>query len=153
MSTSHQAKNLKRSHEDDSGSDGDDLVGPSLTEAAPPMKRKVLPYEKLYLDALPFAESYEKSYMHRDIITHCLVTATDFVITASCDGHIKFWKKMEVGIEFVKHFRSHLGKTDSIYIVKSMSHWAMCFASFLGYIGYFHLNYSIPFRSYLQYFL
>lgn len=35
---------------------------------------------------------------------------TDFVITASQDGHVKFWKKREdEGIEFVKHFRSHLG--------------------------------------------
>lgn len=35
---------------------------------------------------------------------------TDFVITASQDGHVKFWKKKEdEGIEFVKHFRSHLG--------------------------------------------
>lgn len=35
----------------------------------------------------------------------------DFIVTASCDGHVKFWKKKEEeGIEFVKHFRSHLGK-------------------------------------------
>lgn len=34
----------------------------------------------------------------------------DFIVTASCDGHVKFWKKNEEeGIEFVKHFRSHLG--------------------------------------------
>lgn len=47
--------------------------------------------------------------MHRDIVTHILSTKTDFIITASIDGHVKFWKKMEEGIEFVKHFRSHLG--------------------------------------------
>nr|CAD7264167.1 unnamed protein product [Timema shepardi] len=47
--------------------------------------------------------------MHRDVITHIVVTKTDFIITGSCDGHIKFWKKMEELIEFVKHFRSHLG--------------------------------------------
>lgn len=35
---------------------------------------------------------------------------TDFIITASHDGHVKFWKKIEEGIEFVKHFRSHLGE-------------------------------------------
>lgn len=34
---------------------------------------------------------------------------TEFVITGSVDGHVKFWKKMEESIEFVKHFRSHLG--------------------------------------------
>lgn len=35
---------------------------------------------------------------------------TDFAITASKDGHIKFWKKMPQGVEFVKHFYAHLGK-------------------------------------------
>lgn len=68
----------------------------------------VLEYEKLYLENLPDAECYEKSYMHRDAITHIVVTKTDFIVTASIDGHLKFWKKMEDGIEFVKHFRSHL---------------------------------------------
>eukprot|EP00004_Rigifila_ramosa_P025398 TRINITY_DN7596_c0_g1_i1.p1 TRINITY_DN7596_c0_g1~~TRINITY_DN7596_c0_g1_i1.p1 ORF type:complete len:597 (+),score=169.54 TRINITY_DN7596_c0_g1_i1:179-1792(+) len=37
------------------------------------------------------------------------MTATDFLITASVDGQLKFWKKQPAGIEFVKHFRSHLG--------------------------------------------
>ena len=38
---------------------------------------------------------------------------TGFILTASCDGHVKFWKKCEEGgIEFVKHFRSHLGRFD-----------------------------------------
>lgn len=68
----------------------------------------VLEYEKLYLENLPDAECYEKSYMHRDVVTHVVVTKTDFIVTASVDGHLKFWKKMEDGIEFVKHFRSHL---------------------------------------------
>lgn len=107
---SNQAE--KRPH--DSDSSDSDMVGPSLSEAVQPKKRKVLPFERLYLDNLPSAESYERSYMHRDIITHTLVTLTDFVITASCDGHIKFWKKSELGIEFVKHFRSHLGPITKI---------------------------------------
>ena len=33
---------------------------------------------------------------------------TDFIAIASQDGHLKFWKKQD-GIEFVKHFRAHLG--------------------------------------------
>lgn len=33
---------------------------------------------------------------------------TNFVITASFDGHVKFWKKQEDLIDFVKHFRAHL---------------------------------------------
>ncbi|XP_060535102.1 peptidylprolyl isomerase domain and WD repeat-containing protein 1 [Cylas formicarius] len=107
MSDNEASESDKRGRESDDSESG--LVGPSLPEAAPPKKRKVLPFERLYLDNLPCAESYERSYMHRDTITHCLVTNTDFVITASCDGHIKFWKKVEIGVEFVKHFRSHLG--------------------------------------------
>ena len=34
---------------------------------------------------------------------------TEFLITTSVDGHVKFWKKQEQGIEFVKHYRAHLG--------------------------------------------
>lgn len=100
---------IKRPHSSESSSESEGMVGPSLAEASQRKKRKKLIHERLYLDRLPCAESYEKSYMHRDVITHCVVTNTDFVVTASCDGHIKFWKKVEVGIEFVKHFRSHLG--------------------------------------------
>lgn len=74
----------------------------------------VLEYEKLYLENLPSAECYEKSYMHRDVVTHVVVTKTDFIVTASIDGHLKFWKKMEDGIEFVKHFRSHLRKYNTL---------------------------------------
>ena len=33
---------------------------------------------------------------------------TDFLITTSVDGHLKFWKKQDTGIEFVKHYRAHL---------------------------------------------
>ena len=32
-----------------------------------------------------------------------------FVCTASEDGHVKFWKKMQRGVEFVKHFHAHVG--------------------------------------------
>ncbi|CAD7077732.1 unnamed protein product [Hermetia illucens] len=89
-------------------SDEEEWIGPLPSEAAKPKKKKVLPFESLYIENLPNAESYEKSYMHRDAITHLVTTKTDFLVTASVDGHIKFWKKMEDGIEFVKHFRSHL---------------------------------------------
>jgi hypothetical protein len=30
---------------------------------------------------------------------------TDFFITASTDGHIKFWKKQQQGVEFAKHYK------------------------------------------------
>lgn len=127
----------KNSGNEESSSDSEDTgwVGPLPTEAVPVKKRKgkcihytnfcnfitffktqVLHHEKLYLENMPDAECYEKSYMHRDVITHIVVTKTDFIVTASNDGHVKFWKKMEEGIEFVKHFRSHLSNL-LIYIV------------------------------------
>lgn len=34
----------------------------------------VLEYEQVYLSNLPCCECYEKSYMHRDVITHIVVT-------------------------------------------------------------------------------
>jgi peptidylprolyl isomerase domain and WD repeat-containing protein 1 len=63
---------------------------------------------RMSLAALPDQEMYEKSYMHRDVVTHLVVAATDFIITASRDGQLKFWKKQQTGIDFVKHFRAHL---------------------------------------------
>jgi len=97
--------------------------------------------DNLYASFLPSSDYYERSYMHRDILTHIIVTTTDFLITASQVGHIKFWKIIAPDyikqqqtiaqymsnktnddkdgntnslingpIEFVKHFRAHLGK-------------------------------------------
>ena len=106
--TTKDAKKRPVADEDEEDSD-DGFVGPSLTDAAPVRKKRVLEYEQVYLDNLPMGANYERSFMHRDVVTHVLVTPTDFVITVSQDGHIKFWKKMEVGVEFVKHFRAHMG--------------------------------------------
>lgn len=54
--------------------------------------------------------------MHRDQISFLVCTKTDFIVTASCDGHVKFWKKVEDGIEFVKHFRAHLSPITSLSV-------------------------------------
>ena len=69
-------------------------------------------FEQLFVDHLPSAELYETSYMHRDVVTHVQWTKTDFLVTGSADGHVKFWKKQPKGIEFVKHFRAHTGKSE-----------------------------------------
>lgn len=52
--------------------------------------------------------------MLNETILYCcksfnILCSTDFVVTGSVDGHVKFWKKQDEGIEFVKHFRCHLG--------------------------------------------
>ena len=73
--------------------------------------------EQEFLHALPSAEMYERSYMHRDTVTHTVMaTQTEFLITASADGHIKFWKKRPQGIEFAKHFKAHLGPVRGMLI-------------------------------------
>ena len=75
--------------------------------------KQVLEHEAMYLEALPCAQMYERSYMHRDTVTHVAVAPeTDFFVTGSVDGHLKFWKKKAEGVEFAKHFRAHLGAVD-----------------------------------------
>jgi peptidylprolyl isomerase domain and WD repeat-containing protein 1 len=118
--------------------------------AFPPPLIQVLEFEKQYLDALPSGQMYERSYMHRDTVTHVVVsvrssapslplsfsprcarahahtsahtplpdtrteqaTSSDFFISGSIDGYVKFWKKQPIGIEFVKTYRAHLGPVD-----------------------------------------
>ncbi|CAM9602696.1 unnamed protein product [Chrysoparadoxa australica] len=103
----------------DSGSDSDDVgprplsMAPQPAQAAEPRQRKRVrkagKFQKVISAALPCSGLYERSYMHRDIVTHVVMTCTDFLITASQDGHVKFWKKMPEDVEFVKHYHAHLG--------------------------------------------
>ncbi|KAJ8261196.1 hypothetical protein COCON_G00169190 [Conger conger] len=121
MASETSSAELKRKldvDEENGGDAGDEeWVGPMPNEATHQKKRKVLDYERVYLDNLPSAAMYERSYMHRDVITYIVCSKTDFIITASQDGHVKFWKKKEEeGIEFVKHFRSHLGVVECIAV-------------------------------------
>ncbi|KAH9500675.1 Peptidylprolyl isomerase domain and WD repeat containing protein 1 [Bulinus truncatus] len=109
------SRKLEDSPTSENSSGDEKWVGPTPEEAVKPKKRRTLAYEAVYLNSLPCAEYYEKSYMHRDVITHVAVSKTGFIVTASCDGHVKFWKKSaEAGIEFVKHFRSHLGNVEDL---------------------------------------
>lgn len=103
--------------EEVSDSDDDD-IGPALPSAeAPKKKRRKLPYEKQYVAALPSATRYSKSLMHKDQLSFCTFTPhTDFLITSSVDGYVKFWKKVAGGIEFVKEFKAHDGETKSVTV-------------------------------------
>ena len=69
-------------------------------------------YIQPIIKELPSADLYEISYMHRDNVLCCLVLNHDFLVTISIDGHLKFWKIIRGGIEFVKHYRAHLGAID-----------------------------------------
>lgn len=87
--------------------EGDQIVGPELPAQK---KRRVLQFEEQYLQRLPLSDMYEKSFMHKDWVTHiAFAPLTDFLITASLDGIVKFWKKVDQGIEFAKQFKAHLG--------------------------------------------
>uniref|UniRef100_A0A0G4FPX9 peptidylprolyl isomerase n=1 Tax=Chromera velia CCMP2878 TaxID=1169474 RepID=A0A0G4FPX9_9ALVE len=91
----------------------DDDFGPMPQPAAgqTKKKRKVVIDEAMYLQNLPSGEMYEKSFMHREVVTKVVCSSeSEFILTGSADGHVKFWKKTFDGIEFVKHFRAHLGK-------------------------------------------
>jgi peptidylprolyl isomerase domain and WD repeat-containing protein 1 len=90
-------------------------MGPQLPSAAPRKKRRVLPYEKLYISALPQSARYSKSLMHKEQLAFVTMTPlTDFLITTSVDGVVKFWKKVAEGIEFVKEFKAHQGEIRSV---------------------------------------
>ncbi|KAF8606860.1 hypothetical protein BDV93DRAFT_328735 [Ceratobasidium sp. AG-I] len=98
---------------DEPEDDEEDDIGPMPMaegggDGAVRKKRKILPHERLFLDHLPSADRYSKSFMHRDVLNYVIMTKTDFLITTSVDGHLKFWKKQISGIEFVKHYRAHL---------------------------------------------
>ena len=41
---------------------------------------------------------------------------TDFLVTSSIDGVVKFWKKMAIGIESVKEFKAHTGEIKSVSV-------------------------------------
>lgn len=93
--------------------DEEPMIGPGPVVRRP---KRPLQFEQTFLDALPSAHMYEKSYMHRDVVTHVAVSAAEFFITGSADGHLKFWKKKAVGIEFAKHFRAHLGPIEGLAV-------------------------------------
>ncbi|KAI3902323.1 hypothetical protein MKW92_019490 [Papaver armeniacum] len=90
------------------------IVGPAPPPPRP--RKRPLQFEQTYLDSLPSANMYEKSFMHRDVVTHVAVSQAEFLITGSADGHLKFWKKKPIGIEFAKHFRSHLGPIEGLAV-------------------------------------
>ncbi|GAB7358265.1 hypothetical protein MBLNU230_g0416t1 [Neophaeotheca triangularis] len=107
--------------DDPSSDDDDDDMGPALpsaaeaAEAPKKKKRRKLAHEKQYVAALPSSSRYFKSLMHKDQLAFCTFTPhTDFLITSSIDGYVKFWKKVTGGVEFVKEYRAHAGEITSV---------------------------------------
>lgn len=63
-----------------------------------------------YLAQIPTSPIYEVSYLHLSPVSHVIFTPkTEFLVTACRGGHVKFWKKKEKGIEFVKDYLAHRG--------------------------------------------
>ena len=103
----------------ESDSSSDDDMGPQLPTEAPKKKRRILPHEKLYVAALPKSPRYSKSLMHKEQLLFTTWTPiTEFLITSSIDGVVKFWKKIGDGIEFVKEFKAHEGEIIAVSISK-----------------------------------
>ncbi|KAI9796305.1 MAG: hypothetical protein M1833_006390 [Piccolia ochrophora] len=99
----------------DGQSSSDDDLGPQLPSTVPKKKRRILPHEKLYIASLPASARYSKSLMHKESLSFVTMTpSTDFLITSSIDGVVKFWKKVVDGIDFVKEFRAHAGEVKSV---------------------------------------
>jgi peptidylprolyl isomerase domain and WD repeat-containing protein 1 len=95
----------------------DDDLGPALPSSGPKKKKRKLPFEKLYLSALPSSTRYSRSLMHKDQLSLVTLTPiTDFLITSSVDGYVKFWKKIVGGVDFVKEFKVHIGEIRSVSV-------------------------------------
>ncbi|KAF4753623.1 cytochrome P450 monooxygenase 16 [Perkinsus olseni] len=118
MSSSPSEEKKKEGLDDEglsSSSSSEDEMGPAPVPAPQPAKkrrkiRKQLAHEKEYLENLPSAAMYERSFMHRATVSHVVVSKSqEFIITCSTDGHVKFWKKRKIGVEFVKHYAAHKG--------------------------------------------
>jgi WD40 repeat protein len=100
----------------DESDDDDTQTNASNKEDQQAAKRKVLPFAHLFLARLPNSAMYERSYLHRDVVSHVLAVASaDFFVTASVDGFVKFWKKNADSIEFVKMFRCHTKPVTRIF--------------------------------------
>lgn len=55
--------------------------------------------------------------MHKEQLCFSTFTPyTDFLITSSIDGVVKFWKKTRDDIEFVKEFRAHNGEIKAVSV-------------------------------------
>ncbi|KAK6538103.1 Peptidylprolyl isomerase domain and WD repeat containing protein 1 [Orbilia ellipsospora] len=114
--------------DEDEDSSSDDDVGPALPTAdVIAKKRRKLRHEALYLSNMPTQTQYYRSLMHRENVTFVQWTPfTDFLVTTSTDGVIKFWKKQDVGIEFVKMFRPHAGDIVDVTVSADGRSFASC---------------------------
>ena len=76
---------------------------------------------------MPNSSSYELSYMHKEPVSHILISPKhDYIFTTSSDGYLKFWRKGVQGIEFVKTFRANMAAISSMCISANQLRLATC---------------------------
>jgi peptidylprolyl isomerase domain and WD repeat-containing protein 1 len=74
----------------------------------------------------------------------CITPVTEFIVTASSDGHVKFWKKMMEGVEFVKHFHAHIGQIKAL--VASVDGMKVCTSGVDKAVKFFEVCVSVSGR-------
>ena len=58
--------------------------------------------------------------MHKDVVNNIISSSeSEYVVTVSVDGHIKFWKKVYSLVDFVKNFKAHNGLITGTSISKN----------------------------------
>ncbi|CDR94401.1 peptidyl-prolyl cis-trans isomerase, putative [Babesia bigemina] len=91
-------------------SSGEEEFGP-LPIPEPPKavrKRKVEINDSIYLQHLPDASRYERSFVHNTTVRHVVCSApTRYIATGSDDGYISFWYYENDGVQFVKRIEAH----------------------------------------------
>ena len=94
----------KKLKSDDSESED---FGPRVTVDNSRSVRELIPSD--YLQELPTALLYEKSFQHRSPVIFVLASnQKEFIVSVSVDGSIKFWKKRFEGVEFVKTIETNV---------------------------------------------
>ncbi|GAX12988.1 peptidylprolyl isomerase domain and WD repeat-containing protein 1 [Fistulifera solaris] len=72
------------------------------------------------LENIPTSHHYHVSWMHANVVTHIVCSVKHgYIITASHDGVVKFWKRLPVDhrcLEFVKSFTAHAGPIRALCI-------------------------------------
>lgn len=72
------------------------------------------------LENIPTSHHYHVSWMHADIVTSIVCSVKHgYIITASRDGVVKFWKRLPIDnrcLEFVKSFTAHAGPIRALCI-------------------------------------
>lgn len=77
----NERKSMKNDEQETNQNENNEEENNLMSNKKSKNKRK-LEFEEIYLKQLPCSESYEKSYMHKENISHVIsATRTDFIIT------------------------------------------------------------------------